>query len=258
MQILFVNIINNFFFNFYFKNIKVLYFFYYDINFEFKNVFQFLNFMYIKNYSFFQRENFIKQIINDSFIDFPVYEGRLKFDFLNNNHFQILNISEFAPIKIFAGQKEIYLNLSKNRLTLFLNDNFIIQKNYKILNNYQNILDRNFYNYFIKFMNIGNFFFVQYRIYGLGFRLKKSSLYGLKVLRFEIGFGHFIYYFLPNNIKCFKRKRRFFIFSDNLYLLRQIKKHIDSFKPLNSYKIRGLKDLKYNIKLKKGKKQSKK
>ena len=110
----------------------------------------------------------------------------------------------------------------------------------------------------MKIKSIGNIFFIQYRIYGLGFKLKKSSLFNGRLLRFEIGFGHGIYYKLPTNIKCLKRKRRFFFYSNDYHNLIFVKNHINNLKSLNPYKIRGLKDVKYEIKMKKGKKQSKK
>jgi ribosomal protein L6P/L9E len=119
-------------------------------------------------------------------------------------------------------------------------------------------LDKIFYNYFLKIKNLGNFFFIQYRVYGLGFRIKYSSLNNSRSLCFEIGYGHGIYYILPLEVKCLKRKRRFLIFSNDLQILNYTKMHIDNLKLLNPYKIRGLKDLKYEIKMKKGKKQSKK
>ncbi len=180
--------------------------------------------------------------------------GRINKHFTEVN-FNYLNISEFVfPNK----QKEIYYN--SNREVYFLKTNIVIFKKFSTtLNlNYEKRINKNFYNYFFKIRNLGNFFFVQYRIYGLGFKIKKSYLSGTRSLRFEIGFGHGIYYILPSNVKCLKRKRRFFLFSNDFNQLQFIKSHIDKFKLLNPYKIRGLKDLKRQIKMKKGKKQSKK
>lgn len=167
--------------------------------------------------------------------------------------FELLNISEF----VFSKQKEIYLN-NKKRKIFILNQNLVLHKKFIFEINNHLKLDKIIYNYFLKIKNLGNFFFIQYRIFGLGFKIKKSSLQNIRSLRFEIGFGHSIYYPFPNDIKCLRRKRRFFIFGYNLTRINYIKKHINKFKLLNPYKIRGLKDLKYQIKMKKGKKQSKK
>ncbi len=195
-----------------------------------------------------------KENNNNIFITTLVKTSRIHKDFIEIN-FNYLNISEF----VFSNkQKEIYYN--SNREIYFLKTNLVIFKKFSItLNlNYENKINKNFYNYFFKIKNLGNFFFVQYRIYGLGFKIKKSYLSGTRSLRFEIGFGHGIYYILPCNVKCLKRKRRFFLFSNDFSQLQFVKSHIDKFKLLNPYKIRGLKDLKREIKMKKGKKQSKK
>jgi len=164
-----------------------------------------------------------------------------------------LNISEF----VCNEQKEIYFK-EFTRSSFFLLNNLILQKHFIIEKLYYKKLDKFFNAHFMKIKSIGNIFFIQYRIYGLGFKLKKSSLVNGRLLRFEIGFGHGIYYKLPINIKCLKRKRRFFFYSNDYHYLIFVKNHIDNLKLLNPYKIRGLKDVKYEIKMKKGKKQSKK
>ncbi len=195
------------------------------------------------------RNNNNKIIINNL-----VKVGRINKHFTEVN-FNYLNISEFVSSN---KQNEIYFN--SNRKIYFLKNNLVIFKKFStsLDLNYEKKINKVFYNYFFKIKNLGNFFFVQYRIYGLGFKIKKSYLAGTRSLRFEIGFGHGIYYMLPSNVKCLKRKRRFFLFSDNFSELQFVKNHINRFKLLNPYKIRGLKDLKKQIKMKKGKKQSKK
>ena len=197
--------------------------------------------------------NYLKKnkTVQEKNMNFFVKESRVLKEY-NYENLNFLNISEFVSRK----QKEIYFEKQKN--TFFLKSNLIIQKNYITDLKYLNKLDKNILKYFINIKNLGNFFFVQYRVFGLGFRIKKSSFYNTRSLRFDIGFGHGIYYSLPMAVKCLKRKRRFFIYSDNLFILNFIKIHINNLKLLNPYKIRGLKDLKHEIKMKKGKKQTKK
>jgi hypothetical protein len=167
----------------------------------------------------------------------------------------LLNISEFVS----ANQKEIYLkNYNRMRMSFFLKNNLILQKKKFIENFYFLKLNKLLNVFFMKAKGTGTIFFVQYRIYGLGFKIKKSSFNCGRSLRFDIGFGHGIYYKLPMQIKCLKRKRRFLLYSTNFCSLIFTKNHIDHLKILNPYKIRGLKDLKHEIKMKKGKKQSKK
>lgn len=182
-----------------------------------------------------------------------VYQSRVIKKKEYTKFFSLLNISEFVVNK----QKEIYLR-SNNRKLFLLKANLIFQKKFIFDLLYFNKLNKSIYNYFFKIKNLGNFFFLQYRIFGLGFKIKRSSLLNSRGLRFEIGFGHGIYYALPTMVKCLRRKRRFFIFSSDLMQLNYIKKHINDFKHLNPYKIRGLKDVKLHVKMKKGKKQAKK
>jgi hypothetical protein len=227
----------------------LLKFFYFNISFiENNSMIDLLKFIEINKQQLLQKE---KKFFNIS--EFLVKEGRVKKECLNED-LNFLNISEFVS----QIQKEIYLK-NNFRRTYFLKNNLIIQKNFFFNKRYYFLkLDKIFYNYFLKIKNLGNFFFIQYRVYGLGFRIKYSSLNNSRSLCFEIGYGHGIYYILPLEVKCLKRKRRFLIFSNDLQILNYTKMHIDNLKLLNPYKIRGLKDLKYEIKMKKGKKQSKK
>jgi len=78
---------------------------------------------------------------------------------------------------------------------------------------------------FLKGLNQG--FFVEFRIIGLGFRVKKSGFLRMRSLKFDIGYSHVIRLVLPSNIKLSRVKRRFFIYTnDNATLnifLKQIK-----------------------------------
>lgn len=144
-----------------------------------------------------------------------------------------------------------------------LGENLFLYKNFYL--NFNNIMKthlvfkRNFNNFFFKYgLNEDNFFFVKYRLYGLGFKMKKIVFQNQRLLSFEIGLGHRVVYLLPEVVKCFKRKRHFFIFSNKQFILNNISLHFSKFKSLNPYKIRGIKDVKLNMKMKKGKKQGQK
>ncbi len=248
-----------------------MFYLYYNnfVNISLKTFFSFKsNFLFFFKHSFYPCNNIFLNYKNITSKKFPLISKEnnnifitplVKTSRINKHFIQIdfnyLNISEFVSSN---KQNEIYFN--SNRKIYFLKNNLVIFKKFStsLDLNYEKKINKVFYNYFFKIKNLGNFFFVQYRIYGLGFKIKKSYLAGTRSLRFEIGFGHGIYYMLPSNVKCLKRKRRFFLFSDNFSELQFVKNHINKFKLLNPYKIRGLKDLKRQIKMKKGKKQSKK
>jgi hypothetical protein len=236
---------NRYYYFFLKKNLKFLFFDYFTIYFAILiDASNFLNLI-------FQKKKFMQEKkLESSFENVLVLESLVKKK-ENIEISKFLDISEF----VFSKQKEIYLN---NYTSFFLKNNLILQKKFIIEKFYFVKLNRLFHTYFMKVKSLGNVFFVQYRIYGLGFKIKKSSLMHGRFLRFDLGFGHGIYYRLPLQIKCLKRKRRFLFYSTDFHCLVFLKKHIDSFKLLNPYKIRGLKDLKDEKKMKKGKKQSKK
>jgi hypothetical protein len=71
-----------------------------------------------------------------------------------------------------------------------------------------------------------------------------------------LGYGHYIDYFLPLEIKCIRRKKKFVIFSYDLLTLNNVIRHLEDFKPLNPYKVRGLKNIRRVLVTKIGKKQS--
>lgn len=234
--------------NFYiFLNFKVTSLYYFTIFFmDVINVLHFLNLIE------FNKEDVNEKKKNQNLKNVLIKESRVKKD-IKNEVINFLNISEFVT----QQQKEIYLN-SYFRISFFLKNNLILQKNFIQEKFYFLKLNKIFTLYFMRIKTLGIVFFVQYRIYGLGFKIKKSSFNNDRFLRFDIGFGHGIFYKLPIEVKCLKRKRKFLLYSVDYNVMVFVKKHIDNFKLLNPYKIRGLKDLKYELKMKKGKKQSKK
>jgi hypothetical protein len=156
-----------------------------------------------------------------------------------------------------------FLNFFFLRLTFF---SFLLQsKNFNFMFNhnfYYTRFKKNFLNFnLLPSTSLGwgftdIYFFCEFRIIGLGLRFKRSFKNNLKAIKFDLGLGHFIYYFLPLQVKCIRRKKKFVIFSYDLLCLNNIIKHFEFFKPLNPYKIRGLKNVRKNVKIKIGKKQS--
>lgn len=140
-------------------------------------------------------------------------------------------------------------------------------KNFKFFNNFvfssnfifkeDNLINFviNYLKLFLKGLNQG--FFSEFRIIGLGFRIKKSNFKKSHSLRFDIGYSHIIRLRIPYNIRFFRVKRKFLIFSNDFFTMNIFKKEIARLSQLNPYKIRGLKLTKQIIKMKQGKKQNK-
>lgn len=238
---------------FLYKNVE--FFFYFNIYMiyfiKLQNVLNLLNLIFLEKLLLIcDQEKKLKGSMNNVLVK----EGRLKKE-KKYEIFNFLNISEFV---YSHKQKEIYLNRFNIRIGFFLNNHLVLQKKFIDDKFYFLKLNKIFNLFFMKIKTLGTIFFVQYRIYGLGFKIKKSGLLNGRSIRIDIGFGHSIYYRLPSVIKFLKRKRHFLLYSTNFTHLVFVKNHINNFKLLNPYKIRGLKDLKYDIKMKKGKKQSKK
>lgn len=114
--------------------------------------------------------------------------------------------------------------------------------------------------YFAKFKNFlidqDYSFYLEYRVVGLGFKIKRSSFKTSRSLILDIGFSHIIKYVLPDTVKILKGKRKFFLVSSNLQHLYIVAQHLHLLRVLNPYKIRGLKRLDKDIKMKAGKKQT--
>jgi hypothetical protein len=165
---------------------------------------------------------------------------------------------------IFRFSKyNFFLNFFFKKLSyfsLFLqskNFNFLDEANFR----YDNFRNSSASFNLVKFSNdtwtnSSNYFFCEFKILGLGLRLKKASELNLKTIRLDLGYGHYIDYFLPLEIKCIRRKKKFVIFSYDLLMLNNVIRHLEDLKPLNPYKVRGLKNIRRVLILKVGKKQS--
>jgi len=60
-------------------------------------------------------------------------------------------------------------------------------------------------------------FFLEFRVIGLGFKIKKGSRFYIKFAKFDIGFSHFIRLPVLPLVKFFRTKRRFMLFLSRLF-----------------------------------------
>jgi hypothetical protein len=100
-------------------------------------------------------------------------------------------------------------------------------------------------------------FFLEFRIIGLGFKIKKSAIFFQKLVKFDIGFSHSIKLAIPNHIKIARIKKRFMLFSNDYFSLKIVLKNIQNLRKHNPYKMRGLKLSGFKFRIKPGKKQNK-
>lgn len=100
-------------------------------------------------------------------------------------------------------------------------------------------------------------FFLEYRIIGLGFKIKKTADFSLRSVKFDIGFSHFIKLPISKMLRLCRIKKRFLFFSTDYSTIKLILKQIQNIRKHNPYKLRGLKLTGASYRIKPGKKQTK-
>jgi len=108
---------------------------------------------------------------------------------------------------------------------------------------------------FLKGLSQG--FFLEFRMVGLGFKAKRSGNFSLRSIKFDIGFSHFIKLPVSNMVKFCRIKRRFLLFSIDYSSIKIVLKQIQNLRKHNPYKMRGLKLTGAKLRVKPGKKQTK-
>jgi len=100
-------------------------------------------------------------------------------------------------------------------------------------------------------------FFLEFRMIGLGFKIKRTGEFFLKGLKFDVGFSHFTKMPLSRAIRLYRIKRRFLLFSIDYDSIKILLKQIQNIRKHNPYKMRGLKLSGMKVRIKAGKKQTK-
>lgn len=108
---------------------------------------------------------------------------------------------------------------------------------------------------FLKGLSQG--FFLEFRLFGLGFKVKRSGDFGLRFVKFDIGFSHFIKFPLSKLVRIYRIKKRFLLFSIDYETIQIVLKQIQNIRKHNPYKVRGLKLTGGKYRVKPGKKQTK-
>lgn len=108
---------------------------------------------------------------------------------------------------------------------------------------------------FLKGLSQG--FFLEFRLFGLGFKIKRSGGFGLRFIKFDIGFSHFIKFPLCKFVRIYRIKKRFLLFSIDYETIQIVLRQIRNVRKHNPYKVRGLKLTGGKYRIKPGKKQTK-
>jgi hypothetical protein len=209
-----------------------------------KQHFFFNKIMFYNYYNFLLLNGFSKEKIKINFFFEKNILIRNIFYYVKTN--KIFSFENWPLTFFFSKQKKNFLHLYKNSYLLFFN------KDYLVLTEFYQFLFKNL----SAFISTKPFCYFHYRLFGLGFRIKKSFLNTWRNIKLELGFSHILYYFLPLNVKFLRRKRRFLIFGNDINLLEIVNFDLLRLRHLNCYKIRGMKEVRLNIKMKQGKKQT--
>lgn len=79
---------------------------------------------------------------------------------------------------------------------------------------------------------------VMLELYGLSFTVTKKK----NVLRLNIGYTHSVYYQIPADVIIGTKKKRIYVFSLSLFRLKFVVAELVNFRPLSSYKLKGIKN----------------
>ena len=148
---------------------------------------------------------------------------------------------------------------------IILQNNFLREFGFFKITLVSNVLLKLFSNISLLFSNLflrlKQGFFLEFKIIGFFKFRKHSFLYRNQIffyVAFFLGYSHSIYFNVSLTCKFLRGKRRFFFFTvfkqDFIEIIRQVFK----FKPLNVYKIKGLKTIYNTVKIKPGKQKQQK
>lgn len=163
------------------------------------------------------------KIIFNKFVNFY-------FDFFSNFFFVkfLKNVLFFKMPRFFFCEKKKYIFFKKYSLTTFLSN-----------------LTRSVSFFF-------SFFFVRFKMRGLGYRVKHITK---NIIRFFIGTTNFYYFVCPTNLYIRARRRKLLLISNEKPLLIVVFLSFFSLKKLVPYKLRGFFFPKQIILMKPGKKR---
>lgn len=161
--------------------------------------------------------------------------------FKNPNYF-ILVSKNFSSLSFIRDQK-IFLPFR-----YFTTINFLLP----FLTTRRLIISKFLFNFFnnnlVQFKSSKIWFF-ELELIGLGYKITAKN----NVIRLNLGFSHLIFTLLPTSVFFIKKKSKIMLFSSNKLELSMLIARLLQFKPLNPYKLKGIKRKDLVFKLKPGK-----
>jgi hypothetical protein len=180
------------------------------------------------------------------------------------SNFGFNELSNMNLLKSIDNYNHFYLNLKEetNKKGLSLSEKIIFNNTFSI-NNKIKMSKLKIFLTSLRYSDVNNFgFFVRFRIVGLGYRVRRIFFNNLnninklsRVLRFDVGYSHCIFYKMPNDVGVCVKKKKFIIYSLKPNLLSFVLYQIMKLRKLNKYKQKGILPEHLKIKLKSGKKQ---
>ena len=135
-------------------------------------------------------------------------------------------------------QKTKVSSLVLPKVSFDLNNNKVFVK--KILDKDTKDLNSFFENFKLLLTGDETFYFVHLTITGLGFRIRRYVKENICFLRIELGYSHFIYYPLPDNVFFLKGRKKCLLYSNDFNLLKRIVNQVTTLRKTNPYKEKGL------------------
>lgn len=175
------------------------------------------------------------------------------FDFFFSYSEDLNTLSLFNIEKNFLFSNDIFI-FPLSKVFCFDSYSFFFQsfsREFKLLSFFKG-------KFFLFIKSYLNGFFIEFRIFGLGFKIKRVTFIERKAVLIDLGFSHFFKLIVPFNFKIFKAKRRFFFFTNDFFFFKVLLDFFKHFRLLSKYKFRGFKLVKQVIKLKSVKKQKRK
>lgn len=148
----------------------------------------------------------------------------------------LLNTSQLQSIFIFNAQTLVLNQTEHYNLSTWLIKNLKFKDNIfygsrhgiRVLFKY---LQKQLYRWHIGYC-------VMLELYGLSFTVTKKK----NVLRLNIGYTHSVYYRIPADVIIGAKKKRIYVFSLSLFRLKFVVAELVNFRPLSSYKLKGIKN----------------
>jgi ribosomal protein L6P/L9E len=149
-----------------------------------------------------------------------------------------------------ALNKKIFKNFLESWFFLFFCEKLVYIKN-KSFSFKMSIFVKKMVSLMKMFVEV---YYFEFKLYGLGYRIiGYKNIMNRRVVTLSLGISHDIHYIFPENVFILLGRKRFIIYSNNIESLKMVYNHLIFLKKKNSYKLKGMFDVKKILSFKKGK-----